>query len=375
MAKPTPIMILVLLMLLAPSALAYGVVFYNPAWNQQDGKVFDVIYGSMVYEFQIKNSEIAVTSLAFKLNKTTYNAGITVYKLNSLPDFLPAVNEGTAYEFNELRYVGFVPFHVIEMTYDFKVSKDWLKNNSASSQNIILHSFNRVLNVWDALPTDIIKEDDSFVFFKSAGKAAHYFFVGLDQSLNKTLKTPVTSLSEATSALEEAEVPSETGNNEEEQPAPIPAVSEEPEQPLEGEEKEIVELSEVTPVILETKSPESVIDLNPQLNTEQPDMQTQPTSENASNNSSGFLIFLVVLAVVVVLILVYVVFGERPLSFSIKKELDNYVKESMKRGKSEDEIRKRLLEVGWHQDRVNRALLRYRRKNINFKSKNKGENN
>ena len=54
-----------LIFLVIPFAGAYGVTFYNPAWNPQDGKVFDLVEAGKVYEFDVNLGDAFLNSCDF----------------------------------------------------------------------------------------------------------------------------------------------------------------------------------------------------------------------------------------------------------------------------------------------------------------------
>jgi hypothetical protein len=60
-----------------------------------------------------------------------------------------------------------------------------------------------------------------------------------------------------------------------------------------------------------------------------------------------------------VVVALYFIFGGKGSPSGVDKELHNYIGESLKRGKTKEEIRSRLLEVGWHHERVEKALSKH----------------
>ena len=95
--------ILLLFLLTMPIAVAYGVTFYNPAWNPQDGIMYEEVLANEPYELAVKADDIAITNIIFYVNKDVKNAGITVYHLKSFPDNLPEISENNTYEVNEIK--------------------------------------------------------------------------------------------------------------------------------------------------------------------------------------------------------------------------------------------------------------------------------
>jgi PGF-pre-PGF domain-containing protein len=315
-----------------PFAAAYGVTFYNPAWNPQDGKIYDTVEAGKPYTLDVKVDNIAITKVVFTINRTVSNGGITVYHLLSSPASLPEVPENDSYEFNEIRYTGFVPFDAGKFTYEFKVAKGWLGNMSVSRDTVALHSFGRILEDWQTLPTRITGEDDSFVFYRSEGPAVHYLFIGKAQSGAK-----------AELAAENKKVESQMKTDQ-----AAKDVSQEP-QPQKKEEMLQVEKVDLNKPVAQQPAA--------------PVVTPAVTPASVPDNGSNSLIFgMLLIGIAVVALVVYLIFGKSNLGYSVDKELNNYIDESLKRGKTKEEVRNRLLEVGWHHERVDKALSKHKSK-------------
>ncbi len=324
------------LLFLLPLAAAYGVTFYNPAWNPQDGLIFEKVLADTPYVFEIDNEEIALTRITFTIERDAKNAGLTVYNLRSIPDFLPDVPENDSYEFNEIKYSGFVPHDTKKFLYDFRVEKSWLEDKGVPRNAVALHAYDRVLEEWEALPTDVVSDDEDFVYFTAADDGGvHHLFIGKMQGYDAYAEV-----------AEEVEEVSEEAPLEEDVP----------EEEIDEEPSDVALETGVTPVQLEKQQPgpEQVPSTVPA--TTGPDVTgVEPDEE------SRLLGILILLALVVIAVVLYLVFGRKRLGYSVDKELDSYIRESIKRGKSVDEIKERLLEVGWHHGRIERVLAKYKR--------------
>ena len=346
---------LILVLLMLPFVAAYGVTFYNPAWNPQDGMVFDTIEADTPYVFNVKNPDIAMTSITFTIDRDADNAGLTVYNLKTVPSDLPAVPENSSYEVNELKYSGFVPHDTKEFVYKFKVAKGWLENNSVPRNTVSLHAYDRVLEVWEILPTNVAGDDESFVFYSAEGTGVHYLFIGksdfdVPEGMISEPEEVVVQTPPATPAVPPS-VP----------PAPVPEPTS---AQMIDEDKEVVTTeevgisSEVTPVQLDRPAP---VQPSAPAPVSQPAPRSAPSSSDGDGNglSKFSIVLLSTLLGIVLVVTLYFVLSKRPLS-NVDRELHNYINESLKRGKTKEEVRKRLLEVGWHPDRVDRALARHR---------------
>lgn len=310
-----------------PFAAAYGVTFYNPAWNPQYGKVFEFVEAGKPYPLDVRNPDIAITKIIFTIEREVKNGGLTIYHLKSIPSSLPEVAENESYEFNEIKYSGFVPHDTRRFVYEFKVEKGWLTNMSVARDTVALHLYDNTLEVWDTLPTQITGENESHVFYRAEGAGVHYLFIGKAQS---------GAVAEASPAAEDE---GESIEVKAEQPTP------------EG----VVELpSEVTPVQLGQQQPAQQPASLPSLS---PAPVPEPVPEPGSSKLIGAL---VLIAIAVIVLIVYLVFGRKKLGYSVDKELSSYISESIRRGKTKEEVRNRLLEVGWHHERVDKALARFK---------------
>jgi PGF-pre-PGF domain-containing protein len=64
-----------------------------------------------------------------------------------------------------------------EINIDFKIEKKWLNENKASVEDLVLNRY--VINEWHELSTQYIKEDESFVYYKSITPGFSFFAISL----------------------------------------------------------------------------------------------------------------------------------------------------------------------------------------------------
>ncbi|MCK4714884.1 MAG: PGF-pre-PGF domain-containing protein, partial [Candidatus Aenigmarchaeota archaeon] len=308
--------ILLLFLLLVPFVFAYGVTFYNPAWNPQDGIVYEEVLANDSYELVVKTLDIAITKIIFYVEEDFKNAGITVYHLKSFPDHLPETPENTTYEVNEIKYRGFVPHQTVNFVYYFEVNKTWLEENSVSRNSVQLHYYDSPTESWIPLKTDIKGDDDGFVFYKAEYEGVHYLYIGSSQ--------PVMPVEDV---VEEAEEVGEEGVVETSEDGSA--------------------LTEVVPVDL-TKQP--VVAPEP----------SEPVTEELISEGERQSKTIGVLVIVAILIIILIIIFSRRRKSPVDREIHSYVKTSLKHGKSKDEVREKLLEVGWHDERVDRVLAKHK---------------
>jgi len=320
--------LLLLIILAMPFAAAYGVTFYSPQKNAQEGRVFDMVESSKPYIIEFKNPDIALTRLVFTISRNASNAGITAYHLMSIPQTLPVVAENDSYEVDELKYVGFVPFDTIKVVYDFKVAKGWLENMSVSRESIALHVYDQSTNSWQVLGTKITRDDSEYVYYSAEAKGVHYLLIGKSQT-------------GALAASAIVEVPEQeiTVKSEEKPETQVTKVDlSKPAEP--------VPETQVTKVDLEKPA--------------QPAAPVQPVVQSSVSNNGLFTGVVAILAIAILAVVLYFIFGTRPVVSNVDKELNNYIKESLNRGKTKDEVRNRLLEVGWHHERVDKVMSKHK---------------
>jgi PGF-pre-PGF domain-containing protein len=315
--------VLAIILLMLPFAAAYGVTFYSPKQNPQYGKAFELVEPDTPYTIEnTKDKDVAVTKITFTINREAKTAGITVYHLLYPPETLPPVPANDSYELNELKYSGFVPHDTTKLVYEFKVKKDWLENNSVPRNSVVLHAYNRRTDHWDALPTKILSDDEWFVYFSAEGVGYHYLFIGKSQS-----DTTAESVKSDVEDIEKKE-----GTGAELKDAPDMTADITP-----------IQLGDTTPSVPPAPTPTPI---------------TVEEKEDKSDSTMLSALILVVLAVIIIII--YLVFGKRKLGSSVDKELNKYIDESLKRGKSKEDVRQRLLDVGWHHERVEKALTKHK---------------
>lgn len=332
---------LLFVMLLAPMASAYGVTFYSPTMNPQYGLIFEKVIPDKPYVVEnTKDKDVAITKMTFFINREASNAGITVYHLLVAPDALPYVPVNDSYEVDELKYSGFVPHDTTKLVYEFRVAKDWLENMSVARNHVVLHAYEQTTESWDEIKTEITGDDDDYVYFKASGIGYHYLMIGRSQSGSEAaaneVKTEVKKVEEPSSAQPAAQTSSKT----------------EPAEPKEQVDMttnvEQVRL-DTTPTPVSTEIAAAPATTGPAVS------QAAPKEDR----STGIWV-LIVLAVIIAAVVIYLVAGKRTMGSSVDKELNNYITESLKRGKTKEEVRRRLLDVGWHQDRVEKALAKHK---------------
>jgi PGF-pre-PGF domain-containing protein len=313
---------LILVLLLVPIAEGYGVVFKSPQMNPQFGKVFESLDSGKMYTLDIKNDAMDVRSLSFTISQNATNAGLTVYTLLSKPASLPDLGDAT-YSYLSLDYIGFASFSVSSVSFSYRVPKVWLESNTVP-RNQVGMSYLSKGGIWTEIPTKITDEYDDYVTYSSGGPVqARYFAIGKAGTSTVDVSTPVVEVSE--------ELKGDAG--------PVDVVMESPVEKVNLAEKKVApaktqNVDTAVPVVADTGG------------------------EKTGSGSSLMIVFILVL-ILVVTVLGFVFW---PGKGGVDRELSNYISESMKRGKTKEEVRDRLLEVGWHPDRIDKALYKNKKR-------------
>ncbi len=304
--------ILLLTIFLLPLVSAYGVTFYNPAWNPSDGKLFETIDAGKTYITQLEAEGLAVTSVSFSANKDAKTAGVSVHNMKSTPDFYPEVTNNMTYQFIEVKPNGFATHEMTKLALEFQVEKSWLLNNTIPQTGMVLYFWNSRMDVWEELPTKIESEDDNIVVYSAmTTDPSKYYLIAKSES------APLEEVKET--------VTDESGDNDVEQID------------FSKDDKPITTSLPSTDTI---GNPEELVE----------------TEEKESSLKYLFYVGLFAL----IAFIVYFVATSPKNNTGVDKEISRYIKESKRHGKSKDEIKKRLLKVGWHPNRVKTAMDKHK---------------
>ncbi|HII71149.1 TPA: PGF-pre-PGF domain-containing protein, partial [Candidatus Woesearchaeota archaeon] len=220
--KKLACMLLSLLFIL-PLASAYGVTFYNPTMNPQDGTLFEKVDQGKLYDVIIDKDGIDLRKVSFKVNKDSTTAGITVYHLVAVPPILPELE--STYETLEFRYGGFATHEVTHLRFEFRVAKDWLSDQSVPRDTVAMHWHDEMLDAWEPLSTKITGEDGSYVYYSaSLDQGARYFAVAKSASGEKAeAPAPAPQKVVASEPVKPAPAPAEPEVVVQPEPAPVAA--------------------------------------------------------------------------------------------------------------------------------------------------------
>ncbi len=185
-----------------------GSGFTTNVANAYQQKTWNSVYKDETAEFELKNTESGITSLAIPVKETVYGAWIRVTKKDNFPSSveefkLPLYRRMEITTSNTLEDSSFDKAEL-----NFEVENSWFGDNKASKQNIALYRFAN--GKWQQLETQLVSENNNAVQYKALTPGFSYFVIGVTQTEIATTTSP-TKEAESTEevAVEETEAPEE----------------------------------------------------------------------------------------------------------------------------------------------------------------------
>jgi len=123
----------------------------------------------------VNKTSIPVTELSFTAADGISSASVTVAVLIDAPNDTKVL-ASKVYKYLKVTEAGFTDADVSGAVLKFKVAKSWLTENSVSADSVVL---SRYTSDWSELTTEMLSEDDSFVYFKATSPGMSYFAVTL----------------------------------------------------------------------------------------------------------------------------------------------------------------------------------------------------
>ena len=121
----------------------------------------------------VNNDELGVTHVVFSVTETVQDVWVKVEKIDALPSSVLTFTR-PVYKHVEMSWN--VPeTKANDVTITFKVAKEWLTSNSLASDHVALHRYS---TAWTELPTNVEREDESFVYYTAITPGFSYFAIG-----------------------------------------------------------------------------------------------------------------------------------------------------------------------------------------------------
>jgi len=139
-----------------------------------------------VTQIQKKESKVLIVDVK---NETTEKITVNLKKLSlgknikvstiKKPKEVPEP-EAEVYEYIKVTHEEIPDEDITSVTKSFKVKKEWIKNNNLNKEEIKLF---RYTTKWTALPTKIIKEDDTYVHYEAESPGLSIFAIGVENKI------------------------------------------------------------------------------------------------------------------------------------------------------------------------------------------------
>ncbi len=123
----------------------------------------------------IENDQIAITHVGFTVNADVDLVTLFVYSLKEKPTDIPGASS-KVFQYLEVKPEGLENKDITSGEIKFKVDKQWLVDNGASSGDVVLYHYTSA--GWVALPTQMVKEDEKSVSFTASTPGFSYFAIG-----------------------------------------------------------------------------------------------------------------------------------------------------------------------------------------------------
>ncbi len=153
-------------------------------------KVFAEIEKDKLLEITINNTNIPVEAVKIVVNDTYSNIKISVEKIETKPSSLKTP-KGIIYNYLSIGTTNIPDNSITDADIGFKVSLEWIRNNSINEDSIKLLRFH---NEWQELKTNKISKDLKFVYYKAKTPGFSYFVINgeeKNEQINLTIEDSV----------------------------------------------------------------------------------------------------------------------------------------------------------------------------------------
>jgi len=122
---------------------------------------------------QIQNSP--VTGLQINVNSTVQNVNVTVTQSTSTPSGIAIGAPGATYSYLDITVQNLSDANIDYVVISFKVEKSWLNANGIDLTTVALYRYSG--GVWAALPTEIVSEDATYVYYSARSPGLSAFSI------------------------------------------------------------------------------------------------------------------------------------------------------------------------------------------------------
>ncbi len=148
--------------------------------DQFEKKVWTSINKGEMASIAVKDGQIGVTGVEFTTSKATYGVTLQVEKVSTLPINVKAVDKKV------YKYVKITESNVDKALdgvakVNFKVTKDWLKENGLQKENVIMYRY--VGTQWVGLKTTVGEDDGTYQTYVAETPGFSYFAIGQGEAV------------------------------------------------------------------------------------------------------------------------------------------------------------------------------------------------
>lgn len=156
----------------AKGAIIYGSSYPYP-YSEETGYIFNIEKGdSVTYTF--KKMETDLVSISFKaLFTPNKNVMVIVQELNTTPQDIIAPQD-KVYKYLNLR-IGLKANEVDNVQYEFRVSKDFIRENNIEETTLKLNRYNE--SKWELLKTNKNRSDANYTYYEAMSKGFDLFAI------------------------------------------------------------------------------------------------------------------------------------------------------------------------------------------------------
>jgi len=122
---------------------------------------------------QIQNSP--VTGLQINVNNTVQNVNVTITQSTSTPAGISIGAPGATYSYLDITVQNLSDANIDYVVISFKVEKSWLNANGIDLTTVALYRYSG--GVWAALPTEIVSEDATYVYYSARSPGLSAFSI------------------------------------------------------------------------------------------------------------------------------------------------------------------------------------------------------
>jgi len=139
-------------------------------------RTWAVVSAGTVKTLVVESKEIPVTGITFEAKNDLLQAKISVKKLDDEPETEKKISKfKKVYKYLQISKTNIENKDIEEATISFEVEKEWLRNSSLERDDVALL---RYASDWNELPTNLVRENLTVVFYNATTPGFSYFAIG-----------------------------------------------------------------------------------------------------------------------------------------------------------------------------------------------------